>query len=92
MNHVKTCSQGTAQEADCHAALLTALSLTWMLLAPGNAERAGAPCGSEARVSIELIGPQGIQSRETRHKPRSIISGLHVEAFAMVEDNCVVLS
>jgi multidrug efflux pump subunit AcrA (membrane-fusion protein) len=39
--------------------VLTELSLAWLLLAPGyNPERSG-PCGVEARVWIERIGPKG---------------------------------
>jgi len=41
------------------AVLLTELSLAWMVLAPSYMGELSAPCGVEAKVSIERIGPQG---------------------------------
>jgi hypothetical protein len=39
------------------AALLTGLVLAWMALAPSNTGERSAPCGVEANLSIERMGP-----------------------------------
>jgi|HubBroStandDraft_6_1064221.scaffolds.fasta_scaffold28200_3 hypothetical protein len=39
--------------------LLAELSLAWLLLAPVSKPEPSAPCGVEANVLIERIGPKG---------------------------------
>ncbi len=35
-----------------------------MVLAPGNTGKVSAPCGVEAKVSIERVGPQGTPAED----------------------------
>ncbi len=46
------------------AVLLTELTLAWVVLAPGYTGELSAPCGVEAKVSIERIGPQGTSAED----------------------------
>jgi hypothetical protein len=41
------------------AVLLTELTLAWLVLAPRYSPELSGPCGVEAQVLIERIGPQG---------------------------------
>ena len=70
-------AQKRAELARCRgrdrlAILRAALSLAWLVLALGNPRTLGPPCGGEAKVSIERIGPQGT-SAEDRTLPNGLV-------------------